>query len=132
MVNILIVEDQEEMAELLVDNLEMDFASLLELNIDIVTDGSFALEKISQKVYDLIFLDLHLPIITGNEFMSLAKSYLEVNTNCSLIVVTGAPDEILTKQLPYMYVLTKPYKVETFQRIVKMALKDHLKLLKEA
>ena len=61
--NILLVDDEKELCELLemsIKNLKIDG-----LNTDIVFDPKSALEKITNKDYDLIISDIKMPHMDG-------------------------------------------------------------------
>ena len=59
---ILVIEDELELLHSIGQGLEMDG-----YYVDMVNNGSLALEKLSYEKYDLIILDLNLPDIFGLE-----------------------------------------------------------------
>lgn len=55
-------------------------------NVDVVVSGEEALERVKEKQYDIVFLDINLPDINGTELMPKIK---ECNPN-AIITFTSA------------------------------------------
>jgi two-component system phosphate regulon response regulator PhoB len=66
---ILVVEDNPHARELLVLVLEREHYEVME-----AANGAEALERVTGEEFDLIFLDLGLPMITGDEVVRRIKS----------------------------------------------------------
>lgn len=66
---ILIVDDEEELAENLGDLLEFEG-----YNVILTSTGEEALEKLAESVPDIILLDIQLPGISGIDVLRKAKS----------------------------------------------------------
>ena len=62
MSKILIVEDEETIADL-----EKDYLELSGFEVEVANDGDSGLEKALQEEYDLLILDLMLPGVDGFE-----------------------------------------------------------------
>lgn len=60
--NVLLAEDNE-INQLLVSQLMSDW----NFNLDVVENGKQALEKLSEKDYDLVLMDMQMPVMTGYE-----------------------------------------------------------------
>lgn len=59
-------------------------------NLDIVADGKEALDKCQTKKYDLIFLDLHMPLLDGLDIIKVIKENKEEkNYHTPFISVSG-------------------------------------------
>lgn len=69
MIKILIVEDEEAIANLIRMNLVKSG-----YHCEMVFDGELAADKIAEKDYDLILLDIMLPKLNGYEVLEYAKS----------------------------------------------------------
>ncbi len=82
---ILIIEDEESIAELEKDYLEMNG-----FLVDIETDGSRGLEKSRDDLYDLYILDLMLPGIDG---FSICQSIRE-HSDKPVLIVSAKKDDI--------------------------------------
>ena len=68
MSKILIVEDEESIAEL-----EKDYLELSGFEVETEKDGKAGLERVLAEKYDLLILDLMLPGISGEEVLSKIK-----------------------------------------------------------
>jgi DNA-binding response OmpR family regulator len=72
---VLLVEDFQVMQEFYMDTLkDAGYA------VDIASDGSEALEKVTKKRYDFILLDMLLPKVNGIEFLEKYKGHNEGST----------------------------------------------------
>jgi len=87
MVEVLLVEDDETIGELVRYNLEKQGYS-----VEWVLDGKEALERLNEKKYDIIVLDLMLPEIDGLELCRRIREE-GVNKDTPIIVLTALSDE---------------------------------------
>lgn len=100
MINILIVEDDKEINKILTE-----FMADKNFQVDCAYDGMEAMEKIKKNSYDLILLDLMLPMLSGERIIKetreisqvpiiviSAKSAMEARLE---VLKTGADDFIL-------------------------------------
>jgi two-component system, OmpR family, copper resistance phosphate regulon response regulator CusR len=85
-INILIVEDEQRLAEILKKQFEDSG-----FNIEIAYDGYIGKQLIETKTYNLIILDINLPLINGYD---LCKEIRKTNNKIPIIMLTalGAPD----------------------------------------
>jgi two-component system copper resistance phosphate regulon response regulator CusR len=84
--NILIVEDELRLAEIMKKQLaESGF------NVDIALDGYLGKQMVERNKYNLIILDINLPLINGYD---LCKEIRKTNSNIPIIMLTalGTPD----------------------------------------
>jgi DNA-binding response OmpR family regulator len=85
-INILIVEDEQRLAEILKKQLkESGF------NVEIAFDGYIGKQLVERNRYNLIILDINLPLINGYD---LCKEIRKTNSNIPIIILTalGTPD----------------------------------------
>lgn len=81
--------------------------------------GEEAEKLINNNNYDLIFLDLALPDISG---VDILKSVKQKNPDQSVIIITGFPESELMDQalsLSPLSVIKKPFKKEQIQQLMK-------------
>jgi CheY-like chemotaxis protein len=75
----LIIEDNEYNRLVLIDTLQ-EWKS--ELQIEVAENGKIGFEKASVKAYDLIFMDLQMPVMNGHEscvnIKKLPKPYCDI------------------------------------------------------
>jgi len=85
-INILIVEDEQRLAEIMKKQLmESGFG------VDIALDGYIGKQMVERNRYNLIILDINLPLINGYD---LCKEIRKTNRNIPIIMLTalGTPD----------------------------------------
>jgi len=85
-INILIVEDEQRLADILKKQLEESG-----FNAEIAFDGYNGKQLVEKKKYNLIILDINLPLINGYD---LCKEIRKTNINIPIIMLTafGTPD----------------------------------------
>ena len=95
----------------------------------IVGTGKEALAALTKQKFDLCFLDLQLPDVTGDEVYAHAKA---VQPELPIVIITGYPDsQMLDNILKHgpVTVLKKPLQVEQLQQTVRiLGHKDAAKL----
>ena len=85
MYKILLAEDDREIA-----NLERDYLSMNEYEVDIAYDGEEAEEKLKSVKYDLIILDIMMPKKSGYD---LCREYRD-QTDVPILMVTAKTESI--------------------------------------
>ena len=85
MYKILLAEDDREIA-----NLERDYLSMNEYEVDIAYDGEEAEEKLKPVKYDLIILDIMMPKKSGYD---LCREYRD-QTDVPILMVTAKTESI--------------------------------------
>ncbi|BFT74099.1 response regulator transcription factor [Paenibacillus sp. P36] len=104
---LLVIEDEEKIARLL--QLELTHAGYI---VELASDGSEGLRKALNDKWDLILLDILLPVYNGFE---LIKSFRKQNSETPIIVVTacGTPADIVNGlDLGGQDYITKPFHLE--------------------
>lgn len=85
----------------------------------IVGNGKDALAALEKQKFDLCFLDLQLPDITGDDVYAVAK---EKYPDLPIVIITGYPDsEMMNNILKHgpVTVLKKPLRVEDLQETLR-------------
>ena len=80
-INILIVEDEQRLAEILKKQLEDSG-----FNVEIAYDGYIGKQLVEKNTYNLIILDINLPLINGYD---LCKEIRKTNSNIPIIMLTA-------------------------------------------
>lgn len=120
---ILVCDDDETICYLLKEQLvEKDFT------IDMVYDGKYAIENMKKKNYDLLLLDLKMPIMQGEEVLKFVKEYYP---SVQVIILTA--DSEIRKAIDCIKLgaydfITKPYNFDELLLTIKRAL-EHRDLL---
>ena len=106
MKNILIVEDERRLARFM--ELELVHEGY---NVDIVADGQSALMNLMNKSYDVMLLDLMIPVVDGIEVTKRARTF----TNIPIIMITardGLEDKVKGFDIGADEYMTKPFEME--------------------
>ncbi len=82
---ILIIEDEEAIADL-----EKDYLELSGFEVEVANDGELGLKKAMEEDYNLIILDLMLPVIDGFEICRTVRD----EKNTPIIMVSAKKDDI--------------------------------------
>jgi excisionase family DNA binding protein len=107
---VLVVDDDEALQEMF--KLFLKKAGFSRL---IVGTGKDALAALEKQKFDLCFLDLQLPDITGDEIYAVAKKQ---HPDLPIVIITGYPDsDMMNNILRHgpVTMLKKPLKVEDLQ-----------------
>ena len=113
MARILIVDDEQDIAELISD-------VLTDAGFEIVikNDGYAAIEEINNNVFDLILLDIMMPNLSGTETCNKIRDLV----SCPIIFVTAKNqtlDKLLGFELGADDYITKPFVIEELVARVK-------------
>lgn len=106
MKNILIVEDERRLARFM--ELELTHEGY---QVDIVSDGQSALMNLMNKKYDVMLLDLMIPIVDGVEVTRRARTF----TDIPIIMITardGLEDKVKGFDIGADEYMTKPFEME--------------------
>lgn len=106
MKNILIVEDERRLARFM--ELELTHEGY---QVDIVSDGQSALMNLMNKKYDVMLLDLMIPIVDGIEVTRRARTF----TDIPIIMITardGLEDKVKGFDIGADEYMTKPFEME--------------------
>ncbi len=113
-ISVFIAEDEQPARELLIEYL----LGRSELKLEgMAQTGQEALEKLSQKDYDLLFLDINLPVFSGIEVLEKLDRY-------PYLIFTTAYDKYAIKafEIGVIDYLLKPFSRERFNQAVDKAI----------
>ena len=91
-------------------------------NVDIVSNGKEALEKLKQKKYDILLLDLKMPIMDGFEVINTINKEKIVISTCVLTASILEEDKCKCAENGIKYFLTKPIQMNTLKTILNKIL----------
>ena len=116
---ILLVEDEESIAEVVSFNLELEGYA-----ISWVSDGRDVLQTFGEETYDLVILDVMLPGIDGYELCKQIRSK-DVNVPILFLTARSTPDDIVHGlRIGGDDYLVKPFNLEEFLlRVSKLLLR---------
>ncbi len=117
-IEILVVEDEPRISEGL-----KDFLSFQGYSVTVVTDGQSADDTVKSKRFDLILLDLMLPIISGER---LCEDWRESGLQTPIIMLTAKGQEherVSGLNLGADDYITKPFSLEELLARIKAVLR---------
>ena len=122
MSKILIVEDEEEIADL-----EKDYIEISGFSVDVLNDGKNAINQIIENNYDLLILDLMLPNTNGFEICKSVREKVDI----PIIMVTAkveSIDKIRGLGIGADDYITKPFDPAELVARVEAHIKQHKRL----
>jgi len=125
--HILVVDDDPDIADLFVHVLEPNG-----YQVTTALTGQAAIEKVRQQSFELIYLDLVLPDISGPETL---RTMRQIDDSARVVVITGHQEsdwlrEIL--ELGHFTVLVKPFGVTEIIETAKMFALSRMRTAREA
>ncbi|HRG75856.1 MAG TPA: sigma-54 dependent transcriptional regulator [Leptospiraceae bacterium] len=129
---VLVVDDDKYLLEVFKISLEV-----LDFEIDAISDSGKALALVSEKDYDLVFLDLKMQPIDG---MQILEEIKKLKPDTTVIIISGnsgLDDALKAVDLGAYHILQKPVQIKELQFFAKKAweyhaIKSELRELKEA
>jgi len=107
---VLLVED-EPMVRVVTANMLEDMGHV----VTVAGDATQALRKLEDTLYDVLFVDVGLPDLSGTE---LARRALADRPELRIIVASGRPVDLAAEQLPSAVMLAKPYRAEQLEAVL--------------
>ena len=123
---VLVVEDVAMSYEYIQQMLSVSFS----INCDLATNGKEAVEKVKANTYDVIFMDIRMPVMNGYD---AAKAIREFNTNIAIIYMSAdvyAKDTQKGKEAELFRMIRKPLDKneikEVFLDLRSSQIKNHI------
>lgn len=113
--NILVVDDEQPVCDVIVDALPK-----AKYQVDVAYNGQQGLEMAQSKKYDVVFMDLYMPVLDGCEAIKKIKS---ASPEVIIVIMTGVRNrEMVEKALSFgaNSVMVKPFRISEVQNILKM------------
>ncbi len=118
--NILVVEDNELVRELL-----FELLTKVGVNVSMVENGALAVKIVSEKEFDLIFMDMHMPVMDG---LTASKTIRNQHIDTPIIVLTADTKTSLkeeSEKIGIDEVITKPIDTGLFYEVFLKALEKN-------
>jgi excisionase family DNA binding protein len=115
---ILVVDDDSRIREVI-----KDFVALQGYKAVTVGSGTDAIKQVGKKHFDLIFLDLVLPDLSGVEVMQQIK---EKDRKAVIIIITGYGDDPIAMEAMShgpLLLIRKPLKIADIMEVLDMTMK---------
>jgi len=113
--NVLVVDDDQPICDVIVDALPKG-----KYKVDVAYDGQQGLKMAQNKKYDVVFMDLYMPVLDGCEAIKEIKS---ASPEVIIVIMTAATNrEMVEKALRFgaNSVMVKPFRISEVQGILKM------------
>ena len=120
MLKALIVEDEEDIKQLLLEELEDKGYEVL-----VADDGEIALQRLSQDVPDIIFVDVYMPVMDGIELISRIKGN-PATAGVPVVMVTfmnARATEAKARELGVEHYLCKPWELGELDLVLDQVFK---------
>lgn len=127
MINIAVCDDSAEEAAMLHNYIERYFRNFTrDFCIKVFTDGNELLISHSQKEFDVLFLDIDMPKVTG---FDIAKSLRDSFSKCCIVFVTSHSDLVYRSFdfQPFNFVRKNPEMLEKSLKNVVAKLMENMK-----
>lgn len=118
---VLVVEDETDIAGLIKHTLERDG----DLSIDVVSSGDAALRSVSERIPDLLILDLNLPVLGGLEVCRILRAR-PATARMPIIMLTARSseaDRVSGLDFGADDYITKPFSLRELSARVRAALR---------
>ncbi len=118
-VRILVVDDDIDVCDYL-----KKFLSYEGYEVETISDPKKVMDKLKEKQYQIIILDLKMPGISGEE---LLKKIREFDKDICIIIYTGYPSiksAVETMKYQVFDYLKKPLEIDAFREVIKKAIKE--------
>ena len=120
MLKALVVEDEEDIKQLLLEELEDKGYEVL-----LADDGEAALQRLSQEIPDIMFVDVYMPVMDGLELITRIKGD-PATARIPVVMVTvmnALATEKKARELGVEHYLTKPWESGELDLILDQVLK---------
>ena len=120
-VKVLVVDDEKLIVKGLKFSLEQD-----QYEVDCAYDGAEAIDKIKNNEYDMVLLDIMLPVYDGNEVCRQVREF----SNVPIIMLTakgGDMDKIMGLEYGADDYITKPFNILEVKARIKAILRRNAK-----
>jgi len=124
---ILIIEDNvmnAQLIKLMINNI-LGNSNHIKNNINLVTDSEKSISKLINQDYNLVFLDLKMPNLSGFQILDLIESNqkLKEKYNSKIIIITALANNIevsmLKKYTTVLDIIFKPLEISSINKIIQ-------------
>ncbi len=116
--SVLVVDDDEAILDMLRDTLKETY------EVDTASDVLEAADLLREKNYDLLILDLNMPVVDGEELMDIFSVHPHFEA-LPILVISAFPDLIeRVKKARVNAILPKPFSVDDLRRMVAQTIHE--------
>jgi CheY-like chemotaxis protein len=125
-VDILLAEDNQVNQKVALRQLQK-----LGYRVDVVNNGQEALEQLARKVYDVILMDCHMPVLDGYAATAAIRQLPDRRRDTAIIALTASVMQSDLEQALAVGMndfLSKPVKIEQLQQVIEKWLSQRTRL----
>ena len=111
---ILVIEDNKELSKLISSSINTLYPDK-SFEVSVAENGAEGSSKMIITKYDLILLDLHMPVMNGLEFLNHNKEALK---KIPVIVITATPDIAKKSIKENVKIIGKPFSINEFSSAI--------------
>ncbi|MBP5640554.1 MAG: response regulator [Victivallales bacterium] len=86
--------------------------------IDLAPNGKEALEKLHQKTYDCVLTDLWMPVMDGQEFISVVRKEEKIKSTRVIVITADVEVQKNYKEMGFDEILLKPITLQSLNTIL--------------
>ncbi len=118
--HVLVIDDEESVRAAI----EASIDAVGEFDVDTVPDGATCLDMVAKTRYDLVLVDLVMPLMDGFELLRRLRLLPEAQQPKRIVVVSAMVDPVLlgsVRELGGDDVMGKPFRLEDLRRVLEAA-----------
>lgn len=84
-------------------------------------NGKIALELLNEQSFDVVFLDIEMPVMNGIETARAIRKLTSLNRNIKIIAITAYNPSIIHEEFnmnDFDIIITKPYSLEKIKKVL--------------
>ncbi len=112
--SVLVVDDDEAILNMIQDTLKEEY------EVRTASDVLEAADLLRDQNFDLLVLDLNMPVVDGEELMQIFSVHPNFNA-LPILVISAYPDlieRVKKSRVPVQAILPKPFSVDELRRVV--------------
>ena len=112
-INVLVVDDEEIIRNLLTDVLRDEGCK-----VTAVINGAKAVDRVKEEIFDIVFSDVHMPVMNGAETVKAIK---EIRAETVIVMMDSYPDHLLAqaKEAGAITCIHKPFNIKDVVDIIE-------------
>jgi signal transduction histidine kinase len=115
LIKVLMIEDNDD-NRLLVSKY---FSAHKHIQLDLAENGKEGVEKVSNFNYDVILMDMRMPIMSGSEAIKEIRQLEGPSYNKLPIIALTADTYGVSKEIGFNDIMTKPYKFDDLKKMIE-------------
>jgi CheY-like chemotaxis protein len=118
-IHLLLIDDDPNMQRMITLFLQKE-----PIQLDVVSNGRMALQKLQEKRYDMIISDMQMPLMSGLELVQKIRA---LNIKSPVIIISAYAEDLLQDMMDSVDVfatLSKPFDSKILKSLIESAYKS--------